>query len=313
MSALFLSLSLAGTCLLQAASHLGLDFPTSFVHSLLLVQLMRHTCASGIVARTRTHWLWSWRRRCLKSPTTGTKASTTGRAFTHTHHLTSHSHIHATTTPHSPLSCVHGSLVRLKHYVYFRVEPPASMARLLPLPTKSLANVITKLASAFWHGFYPAYYLFFLGAFVVNEMDDALRSRLRPLLTGETKEAALSATADGASGAQQATNSRQRVMSVVYGVIAWFCIFFCMNQLGMAFMLFQAGWSIRFWSTMYFSVFWAPALVIALCRFMLPKARSEGGKDGKGRGKGKHTAEGQAEQDNKNKHPASNGGGKKEL
>ena len=203
----------------------------------------------------------------------------------------------------------------LKHYVYFRVEPSA-LTRIVPLPTKSLANVITKFASAFWHGFYPAYYLFFLGAFVVNEMDDALRSRLRPLLTGETKEAALSATADG-SGAQQATNSRQRVMSAVYGCIAWFCIFFCMNQLGAAFMLYEAHTSIAFWSSWYYVVFWAPVLVIAFCRFVLPKPKSEAGKDGKGRGKGKHTLEGQAVEDNKNKHQhaadQSNGGGKKEL
>ena len=202
----------------------------------------------------------------------------------------------------------------LKHYVYFRVEPLPSLARVLPLPTKSLANVITKFASAFWHGFYPAYYLFFLGAYVVNEMDDAMRSRLRPLLTGETKEAALSATADGASATKQGANSRQQVGSLVYGFIAWFCIFFCMNQLGMAFMLLKASWSVQFWSTLYYVVFWGPVLVIAFCRFVLPKARSEGGSGGKDGKKGKHTADGQAEQDNKDKHPkTSNGGGKKEL
>ena len=196
----------------------------------------------------------------------------------------------------------------LKHYVYFRVEPPSSISRVIP--TKSLANVVTKLTSAFWHGFYPAYYLFFVGAFVVNEMDDSLRSRLRPLLTGETKEAALSATADGHSGLQQATNRRQRVMSVLYGVLAWFCIFFCMNQLGMAFMLLKASWSIDFWATWHYAVFWAPALVVAFCRLLLPKAKSD--KDKGGKGKGKHTAEAQAEKDNKSKDEA-NGGGKKEL
>ena len=206
----------------------------------------------------------------------------------------------------------------LKHYVYFRVDPPASLQRLIPIPTKSLANVVTKFASAFWHGFYPAYYLFFLGAFVVNEMDDALRSRLRPLLTGETKEAALSATADGASAAQEqrgSVSTRQRVGSVVYSLIAWFCIFFCMNQLGGAFMLFEASASLRFWSAFNYVVFWFPALVFAFCKFVLPKARSEGGKDGKGKSRGKHTDVGQVEQDNANKHPTStaNGDGKKEL
>ena len=56
------------------------------------------------------------------------------------------------------------------------------------MPTKSLANVVTKLTSAFWHGFYPAYYLFFVGAYIVNEMDEVLRARLRPLLVGSSEE-----------------------------------------------------------------------------------------------------------------------------
>lgn len=222
----------------------------------------------------------------------------------------------ATSMPHITNNWNMGVNNWLKHYVYFRVEPSPQLSRRLGgLPTKSLANIITKLTSAFWHGFYPSYYLFFLGAFVVNEMDDAMRARLRPLLTGETKEAALSATADdsngsnvskgakGANGSSSSGNTRQRVGSAVYGVIAWFCIFFCMNQLGMAFMLFAATWSIDFWASWYFVVFWAPAVVIALCYTVLPKPKSERGKGGKekavagdgGKEGGKQHAKGQDE------------------
>ena len=203
----------------------------------------------------------------------------------------------------------------LKNYVYFRVEPPASVTRYIS--TKSLANIVTKLTSAFWHGFYPAYYFFFLGAFVVSQMDDAMRARLRPLLTGETKEAALKATADHSSTSGAAvkdgragSGSRQRVMGIVYSCIAWFVIFFCMNQLGMAFMLLRADWSIGFWSNWYFVVFWAPVIVILFCQFVLPKAKSEGGKDGKS----KRGVDGQVEKEAADSDKGTaNGGGKKEL
>lgn len=52
----------------------------------------------------------------------------------------------------------------LKNYVYYRVMDI--------VPNKSLANIVTKLTSAFWHGFYGGYYIFFLGAYFVNEADE---------------------------------------------------------------------------------------------------------------------------------------------
>ena len=168
--------------------------------------------------------------------------------------------------------------MRAEHYVYFRIDPSSSLVRLLPIPPKSVANVVTKLTSAFWHGFYPAYYFFFLGAYIANEMDEVLRARLRPLLVSSREEAQL--------------KEGKAVYSagvLAYGVLAWLLIFACMNNLGMAFMLMRADWSLTFWQSFYFSVFWVPILVITLCTLALPKARRHGSSSSSGATNGQPT------------------------
>eukprot|EP01130_Rhizamoeba_saxonica_P001503 TRINITY_DN11356_c0_g1_i1.p1 TRINITY_DN11356_c0_g1~~TRINITY_DN11356_c0_g1_i1.p1 ORF type:complete len:478 (-),score=103.96 TRINITY_DN11356_c0_g1_i1:24-1457(-) len=64
----------------------------------------------------------------------------------------------------------------LKLYVYFRTtkkgkdRPPAS------------ANYITNTASAFWHGFYPGYYITFIYAALTIDVARKIRSSIRPFL-----------------------------------------------------------------------------------------------------------------------------------
>lgn len=47
----------------------------------------------------------------------------------------------------------------LKHQVYLRVQTPPAIARYIA--PRTFANLATKFTSAFWHGFYPGYYIFF--------------------------------------------------------------------------------------------------------------------------------------------------------
>lgn len=47
----------------------------------------------------------------------------------------------------------------LKYYIYQRVTKPSFITF---MSTKNYATLITRSISAFWHGFYPGYYLFFL-------------------------------------------------------------------------------------------------------------------------------------------------------
>lgn len=49
----------------------------------------------------------------------------------------------------------------LKEYVYFRSVKPGERPG-------ALANLFTYAVSAFWHGFYPGYYMFFLSASVLT-------------------------------------------------------------------------------------------------------------------------------------------------
>jgi len=61
----------------------------------------------------------------------------------------------------------------LKHYIYLRVTPRGTKAGFK-------ARIITFVTSAFWHGFYPGYYLaFLLGAFVQSAGGTA-RKTIRP-------------------------------------------------------------------------------------------------------------------------------------
>ena len=51
----------------------------------------------------------------------------------------------------------------LKHYVFLRFLPNDKKKKVNPM-----AAFITFLVSAVWHGFYPGFYLFFSGAFLLD-------------------------------------------------------------------------------------------------------------------------------------------------
>ncbi len=53
----------------------------------------------------------------------------------------------------------------LKYYLYLRLASTKALEK-----KKWVASLITFLASAFWHGFYPAYYLFFLHFFFIEQI-----------------------------------------------------------------------------------------------------------------------------------------------
>mmetsp|Transcript_12712 Transcript_12712/g.23706 ORF Transcript_12712/g.23706 Transcript_12712/m.23706 type:complete len:343 (+) Transcript_12712:347-1375(+) len=58
----------------------------------------------------------------------------------------------------------------LRKYIYFRVISAYPKAR-------ALAQFATLMASAFWHGFYPAYYIFFINIFFLNDLVGMVVSR----------------------------------------------------------------------------------------------------------------------------------------
>eukprot|EP01104_Vermistella_antarctica_P017299 TRINITY_DN6102_c0_g1_i2.p1 TRINITY_DN6102_c0_g1~~TRINITY_DN6102_c0_g1_i2.p1 ORF type:complete len:483 (+),score=104.42 TRINITY_DN6102_c0_g1_i2:193-1641(+) len=65
----------------------------------------------------------------------------------------------------------------LKHYVYLRLTPKGQR------PT-TFNTVVTYLVSAFWHGFYPGYYMFFVSCGLMQEMARDWRRAVRPYFVG---------------------------------------------------------------------------------------------------------------------------------
>ena len=60
----------------------------------------------------------------------------------------------------------------LKNYIYLRTLKPGQKPGFMN-------NMATFVVSAFWHGFYPFYYImFFFAAFLVEVTKDVYRSRI---------------------------------------------------------------------------------------------------------------------------------------
>lgn len=73
----------------------------------------------------------------------------------------------------------------LKNYVYLRLVPSSGKAGLR-------VTVATFAVSAFWHGFYPGYYIFFVFLALTQEVAREVRRRFRPLFVvrdGKTETA----------------------------------------------------------------------------------------------------------------------------
>lgn len=132
----------------------------------------------------------------------------------------------------------------LKHYVYFRVDAGSAFAN----------NLCTKLTSAVWHGFYPAYYLFFLSAAPLSVIDSGFRHLFRPWVYGKDDKPIASAP-----------------VVWLYNALAWLLLFLSMNYLGVAFALLRADWSLTVWRSLYFYAHVGMLVCIVLLRLVPAK------------------------------------------
>lgn len=113
----------------------------------------------------------------------------------------------------------------LKHSVYFRVVAPG--AKPGPLETFATFGV-----SAFWHGFYPGYYLMFASSAFALTAGKLLRSHLRPRFVSAT-------TAQ---------------TPFVYNMLGMLLTQATINYLSMSFLLLTFSDSIMVWKELYFVV-----------------------------------------------------------
>lgn len=115
----------------------------------------------------------------------------------------------------------------LKHYVYFRVRS-----------NKSVANLVTKAVSAFWHGFYSGYYLMFGTAWLINEADAVVQTQFSPYFYTLT------------AGKQKQYHSA--VHQYVWIGLTWLWAQSALNYIACAFVLLRARWGIQAWLSIGF-------------------------------------------------------------
>ncbi|KAL7747657.1 Lysophospholipid acyltransferase [Sorochytrium milnesiophthora] len=138
----------------------------------------------------------------------------------------------------------------LKHYVYLRLTPPNAK------PT--FGQVMSTYAiSAFWHGFYPGYYLTFITGAVITETGKAVRKSLRPLAL------------------------RNPVLHRVYNILGWIASQFILNYAVAPFLLLALRPSFFVWRANYFIGHIALAVMLVLANLLRPLSATA--KSGKGR------------------------------
>jgi hypothetical protein len=138
----------------------------------------------------------------------------------------------------------------LEHYIYRRITRVANI------------NMwATYFASAFWHGFYPGYYLTFMSAPLFGILEKQLMLVVNPIMFAD-KEGKPSTRAD------QPRKGRA-IAAGVYNVLCSICINTALNYLALPFLITGWGQSIAMWGSMYFFVH-VLCLALFLPAFGLP-------------------------------------------
>ena len=121
----------------------------------------------------------------------------------------------------------------LRSCIYLRAHEtpvPAMLAGVFG--HRQYATLLTRFTSAFWHGFYPGYYLCFFSTVLHSEADSVARKFIRPLFTktGQTKP------------------------NWIYTIAGKIHTSICINYYGSAFLVLSAAAATDIWSGLYFCV-----------------------------------------------------------
>lgn len=114
----------------------------------------------------------------------------------------------------------------------------------------SLNLLATYAISAFWHGFYPGYYLFFLSVPLVSELDKRLRKAINPWFYAD---------AEGNPSAKAVQPRKDRKdLAFVYTCICWVFVHAHMHVLAVAFRLLDLNASLAWWSSVHYVAHFVP-------------------------------------------------------
>lgn len=133
-----------------------------------------------------------------------------------------------------------GTNLWLRNYVYLRIAPVGSKSTFG-------ATIATFATSAFWHGFYPGYYMTFLFGGIVNEQARFLRRCLRPWVL--------------AAGSP--------ILKKAYDVVGWATAAICLNYVVVPFVLLNFKDSFQLYGKVHFCVHLGALVVMLINQFRL--------------------------------------------
>jgi lysophospholipid acyltransferase len=121
----------------------------------------------------------------------------------------------------------------LRENVYLRAleAPVPAMCRSV-LGHRQYATILTRFVSAFWHGFYPGYYLCFISTVLQSEADTIARKFIKPIFTRDN-----------------ATKPHW-----VYTLGGKMHTGICLNYYGSAFLVLSTSSALHIWKSLFFSV-----------------------------------------------------------
>jgi len=136
----------------------------------------------------------------------------------------------------------------LKNYVYLRLTPEGSKPSFF-------STVATYSVSAFWHGFYPGYYLFFLLSAIYTEVAKDVRRVVRPFfVTSDDKP-------------KYPSKYLYDIGTII--VTSWF-----LNYAGTSFLYLSLENAMKLYTNLYFSGHIIAVIALILFRFVFVQKRS---------------------------------------
>ncbi|KAJ9076628.1 Lysophospholipid acyltransferase [Entomophthora muscae] len=133
-----------------------------------------------------------------------------------------------------------GTNLWLRNYVYLRIAPVGSKSTFG-------AQIATFATSAFWHGFYPGYYMTFLFGGIVNEQARFLRRCLRPWIVAAGSPA----------------------LKRLYDIVGWLVTAMCLNYVVIPFVLLNFKDSFYLYSKVHFCVHLGTLVMMLINQFRL--------------------------------------------
>eukprot|EP00108_Taenia_solium_P002166 TsM_000691100 transcript=TsM_000691100 gene=TsM_000691100 len=116
---------------------------------------------------------------------------------------------------------------------------------------KRFAVVAVFFVSAFWHGFYPVYYICFLSAALLTMTGRLCRARLRPCFI------------------------ESYWYHRLYDIVTNLAALFSLNYLGIGFFLLDTSLALKLWGNFYYLGHVVPLLMLFLLPYALPSSTSE--------------------------------------